>query len=498
MENGHTTNQAFAHNRDFREEEILAEQVRQLYSLAPLGFMATLLSSLTVFFIVKEVISLRILFAWLASLFAITLLRGFLVVRFRKSGFQPVAARTWKNLFLAGLVLSGIAWGSIGIFPLSGDSLAHQMFIAIVLAGMAAGAAATFSAVKEGYPAYSIPALAPLTLRFFLADDRFHYALGGMLFLYGFILWRVSLNSYRINRMSLLLRFENRGMIKRLKSAKEHSDELNEKLLAEIGAKERAEAELRAHRDHLERVVEERTDDLVQINKRLQAEIEERKQTEQALRESEGRLHLAQRAGRVGVFDWDLISGKAVWTEQLEELFGLPAGDFEGNYEGWAKRVHPDDMPGTEAHLRQWMRERCNQVAFEYRFLRADGQTRWMAANARFSYLPDGTPARMIGTNVDITERKRLEEEIRHMAHHDALTGLPNRRLFMDIIAVEVADARRIRKRVAILFLDLDRFKEVNDTLGHEAGDALLKEVARRLRANIRESDTVARIGGDE
>ena len=98
----------------------------------------------------------------------------------------------------------------------------------------------------------------------------------------------------------------------------------------------------------------------------------------------------------------------------------------------------------------------------------------------------------------DITERKKMEEEIRHMAHHDALTGLPNRRLFRDVVNMEMAQARRTRKKLAILFLDLDRFKEVNDTLGHEAGDALLKEVARRLRANIRESDTVARIGGDE
>ncbi|MBZ0156225.1 MAG: EAL domain-containing protein [Alphaproteobacteria bacterium] len=98
----------------------------------------------------------------------------------------------------------------------------------------------------------------------------------------------------------------------------------------------------------------------------------------------------------------------------------------------------------------------------------------------------------------EIAERKRLEEEMRHMAHHDTLTGLPNRRLFRDIVTLEMAQSRRNQKKFAVVFLDLDRFKEVNDTLGHETGDELLKEVAHRLRASIRESDTVARIGGDE
>ncbi len=98
----------------------------------------------------------------------------------------------------------------------------------------------------------------------------------------------------------------------------------------------------------------------------------------------------------------------------------------------------------------------------------------------------------------DVTERKQLEEIVQHRAYHDPLTDLPNRLLFDDIVKVEVAQARRNRKKLAVLFLDLDRFKEINDTLGHDAGDQLLKQVAHRLKKSIRESDTVARIGGDE
>jgi len=130
------------------------------------------------------------------------------------------------------------------------------------------------------------------------------------------------------------------------------------------------------------------------------------------LRESQERLELAQKAGKVGVFDLDIPTGRAVWTEQLEELFGLEPGSFEGNYEGWASRVHPEDRPEIEGRFRQWMSDRQERVEFEYRMIRADGAVRWISAGTRFFYAPDGAPLRMVGTNVDITERKMSEEAL--------------------------------------------------------------------------------------
>ena len=466
------------------QEEILAEQVRQIYVLAPIGQVATVINTIIVFFIMKNFMPDAILFSWLAMIIFVTLLRTALVLWYRRIKPRPAEARTWGNRFLAGLALIGIVWGSIGLFPFPGSSPVHQVFIAFVLGGMIAGAAATFSVLKHGYIAYAVPTLTPLAVRFLLNDDIFLFAMGGMLSFYGVLLWGVSRHNYRVNRTSLLLRFENRDMIESLKRAREE-------LLAEIGAKQNAETELRAHQDLLENTVEERTGDLLRANERLTVEMRDRKQ-------SEDRLAMAQRAGGVGVFDVDLITGTVVWTEQMEELFGLRPGSFEGTYESWAKRVHPDDVPEIEAQFRQWLHESRRQVSLQYRCIRADGQTRWMAASAQFSYLADGKPARMIGTNVDITERKRMEERIIHLAQHDPLTGLPNRRLFRDIINLELAQARRNRRKLGLLFLDLDRFKEINDTFGHETGDELLKEVSKRLKACIRKSDAAARIGGDE
>ena len=135
---------------------------------------------------------------------------------------------------------------------------------------------------------------------------------------------------------------------------------------------------------------------------------------------------------------------------------------------------------------------------YQKEYLRKDGTRVPLEVKVHLAADAQGRPEYYYAFVADITERKKMEAEISHMAHHDPLTGLPNRRLFMNVFSVEIAQARRNRKKLAILFLDLDRFKEINDTLGHEAGDGLLKSVAARLKTKTRQSDTIARIGGDE
>jgi PAS domain S-box-containing protein len=178
------------------------------------------------------------------------------------------------------------------------------------------------------------------------------------------------------------------------------------------------------------RVLGEHEQAMQEANERLQAQSEElqiraeelRAQTgelaaaNRALRQSEERLRQAQQAGRVGVFDRDLQNNTAVWTPELEELFGIPVGSFEGKPEDWAKRVCPEDLPRMRSFLQEWLQSERTEETWEYRFIRADGQARWMEGRGRIFRDPSGTPLRMIGTNVDITERKRAEEQL-HEAH---------------------------------------------------------------------------------
>ncbi len=143
------------------------------------------------------------------------------------------------------------------------------------------------------------------------------------------------------------------------------------------------------------------------------SDIDARKQAEEALHQSEARLQLAQQAGRVGVFDRDLQDNTTFWTPELEELFGLPAGSFEGKSEDWAKRVYPEDLPRMLSFLQEWQQSERTEATWEYRFVRPDGQVRWMEGRGRIFRDPDGKPLRVIGTNMDITERKEAEEALR-------------------------------------------------------------------------------------
>ena len=160
--------------------------------------------------------------------------------------------------------------------------------------------------------------------------------------------------------------------------------------------------------------------------------------------------------------------------------------------------THPDELDDDKALLERLVKGEQRDVRRETRYLCKDGRTVWVALSASTMREAASGQLRMIVAAEDITRRKQAEEALLRMANHDALTGLPNRLLLQDRLAQAIAKAQRARRQVAVMFIDLDRFKHVNDSLGHEAGDRLIVEVARRLGGVLRESDTVARQGGDE
>ena len=223
------------------------------------------------------------------------------------------------------------------------------------------------------------------------------------------------------------------------------------------------------------------------------------KQTEQALLESEQRWMFALEGAGDGVWDWNLQTGQAHFSRRWKLMLGYDDAEIGNEATEWSSRVHPEDMPAVMDALQAHLEGKTASVVVEFRIRRKAGDWCWTQGRGMLvSRDAAGQPLRLVGTNTDITERKAMEERLHQLAFHDTLTQLPNRRLLLDHLALALASCKRTGRRAALMFLDLDNFKSLNDKAGHAVGDLLLVEVARRLKCCVRETDTVARFGGDE
>jgi diguanylate cyclase (GGDEF)-like protein/PAS domain S-box-containing protein len=234
-------------------------------------------------------------------------------------------------------------------------------------------------------------------------------------------------------------------------------------------------------------------DSLRQRIEELKQSETDRKQVEEALRESEERYRSLFENANEAIFvaqDGKLVFLNPVTSRLIgyssEELMGRSFLDF----------IHPDDQNLVIGNYLRRLKGEEFQPRYTFRYLAKNGAVQWMEIGAvRIEW--DGRPA-TLNFCTDITDRKHAEETIRQMAYHDSLTGLPNRKLFSDRLGLALAHAQRNQNGVAVTMLDLDHFKDVNDTLGHDVGDLLLKAASERLSAALRKGDTVARFGGDE
>jgi diguanylate cyclase (GGDEF)-like protein/PAS domain S-box-containing protein len=227
-------------------------------------------------------------------------------------------------------------------------------------------------------------------------------------------------------------------------------------------------------------------------------DITERKRDEKALRESEERYALAARGANDGLWDWDLRSNKIFFSHRWKAMLGYEEKDISDTPDEWFGLIHPDDRGEVEVKIAAHISGRDQHFESEYRIMHRDGAYRWVLN--RGIAVRDGDHAyRVAGSQTDITSRKAAEEQLLHNAFHDALTGLPNRALFLDRLQHSITvSTRRANQRYAVLFLDMDRFKVVNDSLGHTVGDQLLIAMGQQLSECLRPGDTVARLGGDE
>jgi diguanylate cyclase (GGDEF)-like protein/PAS domain S-box-containing protein len=243
-------------------------------------------------------------------------------------------------------------------------------------------------------------------------------------------------------------------------------------------------------------LVDERTADLKLSNQRLIDDVLARRRTEAALQESEQRFRQLVTMSSDWYWEQDADLRFVDITGGVGDKGGVAAGRMIGRTR-WETVPGMQDSDWGKAHMAQ-LAARAPFADLEYDTVDEHGETRWFSINGEPVFDADGVFRGYRGTGTDITARKLTEHRIRHIAQHDVLTGLPNRSLLQDRLSQAVAYSQRCERPVWVLLIDLDRFKFVNDSMGHKAGDVVLMTVAARLRAALRETDTVARLSGDE
>jgi len=216
------------------------------------------------------------------------------------------------------------------------------------------------------------------------------------------------------------------------------------------------------------------------------------------LHAKEERFALAVRATNDGIWDWDVEHGTLYFSPRCKEILGYSPDEEFDTFLAWRDHIHPEDLGRVLELWSGYIDGHVDTYTLEYRLRSKQGDYVWVRARGMASRNTQGEVTRITGSLADITQQRAQAAALEHQALHDSLTDLPNRTLFHDRLHQAVLACHRDKGQLAVLMMDLDRFKEINDTLGHYVGDQVLIQVGRRLRDGLRETDTVARLGGDE
>ena len=227
-------------------------------------------------------------------------------------------------------------------------------------------------------------------------------------------------------------------------------------------------------------------------------DITKERQLIQELDNERHRFKLAIEGTQDGLWDWNLKQNTVFFSTQWKKMLGYKEDEIGNELSEWSSRVHPDDLKSAMESVKEHLAGKTEVYENRHRMLAKDGTWKWILDRGKALFSANGEPLRVVGFHTDITKEVEHQKELEHSAKHDSLTHLPNRFLFNELIQSMLYRVVRNRKGLALIYIDLDGFKEVNDTFGHEAGDVVLVEVSRRMKELLRQEDILARLGGDE
>ena len=482
------------------DEKIFAEKVNQLYINAPIGLIATLVNAFILALVLRSASPSYAIIYWLTGIIVIFLFRSVLIYRYRVSPSNPENAVGWNYWFNISMAVTGIIWGTSAIFLFPIESIAHQVFLTFVLGGMVAGMAGTFAANLVTFISFTLPAFIPIIIRFFLIWDDIHVAMGVMYTLFYVLMFFTARRVNKTNHQSLKLKYENEDLVKHLQQAKDRAENYNAELKQEIEERLRIESELKSHKDHLEELVHDRTNELKNANIELKKEITERTEAQKALRESEEKYRLLvdnANDGIVIVQDEKIkFANQATCTFSgytQSELIGLSFKDF----------VHQEDMNKIiERYTKRISGGEVPQM-YSMRIYAKGDKTLWVQNNAVLIEW-DGQPA-ILNFLRDITLIRELENQLHHRNKMEAIGTLAggiahdfNNILniiygYIELSLLDLAEKDPVRKHIAHIQKAARRAKDIVGQILSFSRKSDSQKIPVDVRAIVEEALTLLR-----
>lgn len=427
------------------QDGVLRKQVELLYAQGDIAVLSAAGVALLTGAYFWQVADRAMLLLWLGLLITLSLMRAALFHQFRKENPRRFLPGKWLRRHMLLTFASGVAWGMLSLFYDPGWPSAHQSVVFMVIAGLAAGSISAHAAVLEVYVLFLIPMLLPLELVLLVHGGGTTSLLGGFVFLFA------------ISLLALARRFYL-----------QMADTIHLSLAQQF------------------------------LQQEVSSGSRQLKLAQRALRTSEHRFGQILESSLDGFWEWDIVNKQLALSTRWKAQIGYEDDELPDAFSSWESHLHPDERDEIIQKIQAYLMKPWGNWEEEYRLRHKDGTYRWILARATPTFDVDDTLIKLTGVHIDITERVLAEGRAKHLAYHDWLTELPNRLLFNDRVDHAISQAKRTGQRLSILFFDLDRFKHINDSLGHPAGDRVLVKVAARLKSAVRDGDTLARLGGDE
>ncbi|APV50103.1 hypothetical protein BWI17_10660 [Betaproteobacteria bacterium GR16-43] len=440
------------------EGPLFNEEVRLLFRFSLVEYLATLLVVFILGAILWDDLAQPALFAWFCGISLVTIARYILYKAFINKSPPSETLGRWEHAFLVGTFITAALWALIGTVLLPSQAhMTSRLSVVMVVTLLLTGAVAYYAPHRYAYKVTAFVGLVPLAVALGFSGDRPQMAISGLVLL-----------------LALLLPYIHTKVHAALVDSLSTRRDLDDR-----------DSELKSERSKLQVATDALAGEMVE---RLKA------QQQELLTAQKVRMHFERTP--LGVIEWDRQFRVMAWNPAAEAIFGHPAEEAKGRgavglVVAQAERASVEAMWKEVAETKDGSKSTLVNVTRAGRTIHCEWYNTPLVD-------PGGRIIGYASLVQDVTERLNTERTIHYMAHHDALTGLPNRRLMQDRLNQAIMSARRKQRHVAVLFLDLDRFKVVNDTLGHESGDFILRDVAQRLMSCVREVDTVSREGGDE